>query len=127
MTGKVRLPAVNVETVTGICTDSTDPARWTVHDGPAPNGTDVPFVSVYPLAHSQQGKGLAVEDWGTLDAVFQVSCFGDTVDQARWMAEQVITADWPIGWDLAEIVDPVSDDAAAPVWVFFPLTFRYHG
>jgi len=125
MTAKVRLPGATVETVLTILTDVSE--RWSVHDGVAPPSVEAPFLSVFPLPYARQDPSLAAEDWGTLDAVFQVSCFGESVDQARWLAEQVIVADWPAGWDLLEPGPPVVDDAPSPAWQFVPLTFRYHG
>jgi len=128
MTAKVRLPGATVATVIGIITDTTDPERWSVHDGVAPPQVDGKFCSIFPLEYAgPAGQSLAAEDWGTLDAVFQVSCFGESVDQARWLAEQVILADWPAGWDMLEPATPVVDNAPAPSWQFVPLTFRYHG
>jgi len=128
MTAKLRLPGATVATVVAIVTDTTDPVRWTVHDGVAPPEVVAPFIAIFPLDHARQDPSLASEDWGTLDAVFQVSCFGATVDQARWLAEQVLLADWPQpGWDLVEPGAPVVDNSPAQSWQFVPLTFRYHG
>lgn len=126
MSGKVRLPAVDVGDVITVITDAT--SRWTVHDGVAPPEVRAPFVSIFPLPYARQTPSLAAEDWGTVDAVFQLSCFGESIDQARWLAEQIILADWPVGWDfLDDQAAPVVDNAPAPSWQFVPLTFRYHG
>ena len=129
MTAKLRLPGATVATVLATITDTNDPTRWAVYDGVAPPEARTPFCSVFPLAYAgPAGRSLAAEDWGTIDAVFQVSCFGESVDQARWLAEQVLTADWAAGWDwLDDQAPPIVDNAPAPSWQFVPLTFRFHG
>ena len=128
MTAQVRLPAVDVGDVVTICTDSTSPARWTVHDGVAPPEIVPPFVAVFPLPMINDAMGLAAECWGTLDAVFQVSCFGESVDQADKLARLIITqTGWTGEWVLDDIASPVSEDVPVPSWVFVPLTFRHHG
>ena len=86
MTAKLRLPGATVATIMTICTDTNDPVRWTVHDGVAPPEVEPKFVAIFPLPYAgPAGRSLGAEDWGTLDAVFQVSCFGESVDRpAGW-------------------------------------------
>ena len=131
MTPDVTLPGADVADVVTICADPSPidgVNRWTVHDGVAPPNIEPPFVSVFALGPQNDTQGLAAEDWGKLDAVYQVSCFGESTAQAVWLAGQILDLDaWGPRWTLElPMPDPIADSEPQPTWVFQPLTFRHH-
>lgn len=66
-----------------------------IGDSQAPSDTSTPYAVVYPLT-DEPGEGPLDDPHQVANPAFQVTCVGDTREQAQWMQKEV--RDALLGW-----------------------------
>lgn len=99
--------------------------NWTATIGAAVPGTQTPFVVAWPLQPIRIGEALASESAGVFLDVWQISCFGKTVGQAKACRDALLGLAWPTGWEVAQVGPCIEDPDPAPVGWFIPVDMRY--